>query len=120
MFKFVATFILGLSVFAATNAGEADVLDVNVKCTSARVCRFDVTIRHDDDGWEHYANQWEIRSPEDKRLGTRVLQHPHDTEQPFTRSLGDVEIPESITEVTVRARDSRHKYGGEEFTVSVP
>ena len=29
-------------------AGEADVLDVVVSCDTNSVCRFDVTVRHDD------------------------------------------------------------------------
>ena len=38
-------------------AGEANVLDVDVSCNSDSICRFDVTVRHDDEGWKHYANR---------------------------------------------------------------
>jgi len=41
-------------------------------------------------------------------------------EQPFTRSLSGVEIPADVAEVSVRARDSVHGYGGAEMTVAVP
>ncbi len=53
-------------------------------------------------------------------LGTRVLLHPHETEQPFTRALGGVKIPENVAEVTLRAHDRVHGYGGQELTVELP
>lgn len=95
-------------------------LDVKVSCNERRVCRFAVTVEHDDNGWEHYANRWEVLTPEGDVLATRVLAHPHDNEQPFTRSLGGVKIPKALTEVLVRAHDSRHKLGGKESRVTLP
>jgi len=101
-------------------AGDADVLDVNVSCNSSAVCRFDVTVRHDDHGWDHYANRWEVLSPGGEILATRVLAHPHDDEQPFTRSLTNVSIPDDLSEVIVRAHDLKHEYGGKELVVQLP
>lgn len=101
-------------------AGEADVLDVVVACNSDSICRFDVTVKHDDEGWKHYANRWEVLSPGGEILATRVLAHPHDNEQPFTRSLANVRIPSGLLEVVVRAHDLQHEYGGEEFAVKLP
>jgi hypothetical protein len=45
-------------------------------------------------------------------LATRTLLHPHETEQPFTRSLGGVAIPDGVATVEIRAHDSVHGYGG--------
>ena len=53
-------------------------------------------------------------------LGTRVLLHPHDKEQPFTRSLSGVAIPAGTDRVRLRAHDSVHDYGGAEMTVELP
>ena len=103
-----------------TLAGEADVLDVDVSCNSESICRFDVTVKHGDEGWQHYANRWEVLSPDGEILATRVLAHPHDNEQPFTRSLANVRIPSDLHEVVVRAHDLQHEYGGEEFVVKLP
>jgi hypothetical protein len=100
-------------------AGEADVLDVAFSCDHDSVCRFDVTVRHDDDGWDHYANRWEVLSPDGEILATRVLAHPHDDEQPFTRSLTDVRLPAGLSGVLVRAHDSVHGYGGVEVVVGL-
>lgn len=67
--------------------------------------RFDVTIRHPDTGWDHYADGWRILDMDGKELGMRVLYHPHVDEQPFTRSLSGVVISETATQVQVQARD---------------
>jgi len=99
-------------------AGEADVVDVKVECRSD--CTFNVTVRHADTGWDHYADQWEILTPDRKLIAKRVLYHPHVNEQPFTRSLSGVRIPPGIDRVIVRARDKVHLYGGREMTVDLP
>jgi len=51
-------------------------------------------------------------APDGKILGTRVLLHPHMAEQPFTRSLSGVAIPDSVAEVTLLAHCSRDGYEG--------
>jgi hypothetical protein len=105
---------------AAAYAGEADVVDVTVRMTGSNTYSFDVTVRHADEGWKHYADKWDVVAPDGTVLGTRTLYHPHEDEQPFTRSLSGVSIPESIKEVTVRGHVSVHGYGGKTATVLVP
>ncbi|MEM6744988.1 MAG: hypothetical protein AAF676_14835 [Pseudomonadota bacterium] len=94
----------------AALAGPAEVVDVSATPSGA-TWRFDVTVAHGDEGWEHYADAWEVRLPSGEVLGTRELLHPHVTEQPFTRSLSGVAIPEGATAVEVFARDSVHGWG---------
>ena len=110
------TFLIGATAYA----GEADVVDVGIKMTGRNSFYFDVTVRHADEGWSHYADKWDVVAPDGKVLGTRTLHHPHVDEQPFTRSLSGVKISESIKQVSVRAHDSVHKYGGKTVTVAVP
>ncbi len=115
--------ILGLMLFlapAAALAGEADVVDVRASKGAGGTYRFDVTVRHADAGWDHYADAWDVVGPGGAVLGTRILAHPHDTEQPFTRSLSGVKIPAGVNEVTIRARDKVHEYGGAEFKLKLP
>ncbi|WP_421859367.1 hypothetical protein [Oricola sp.] len=100
-------------------AGEADVVDAGGRMGADGTWRFDVTVRHDDAGWDHYADKWDIVGPDGTVYGERVLLHPHDNEQPFTRSLGGVHIPDSIDTVTVRAHDSVHGYGGKTLEVDL-
>jgi hypothetical protein len=46
--------------------------------------KFDTTVRHNDEGWDHYADAWQVVDSEGNILAERILAHPHDTEQPFT------------------------------------
>ncbi len=104
----------------AVSAGEADIVGVKISKQSAGSYRFDITVRHDDKGWDHYADKWDVVAPDGSVLGTRELAHPHESEQPFTRSLSGIRIPDGVEKVTLRAHDSVHKYGGAEMTAEVP
>lgn len=66
--------------------------------------RISVTLRHPDSGWDHYADGWEVLLPDGSRVGMRELLHPHVDEQPFTRALGGVSVPEGVSELHIRAR----------------
>ena len=110
-------FILILS--STSWAGEADVVGGAITALGDGRFRVDATVRHDDTGWDHYANRWDVLAPDGTILGSRVLAHPHENEQPFTRSL-TLEIPADVTEITLQANDSVHELGGETFTLSVP
>jgi hypothetical protein len=83
------------------------------------VCDFVVTVHHQDAGWDHFANAWQVVAPDGSVLATRILRHPHVAEQPFTRRLRAVEIPAALEEVRIRARDSIHGLGGKEVVVVV-
>ncbi len=72
---------------------------------------FAVTVRHADEGWDHYADGWTVFAMDGTELGTRPLAHPHVDEQPFTRSLGGVAIPEGTERVILRAHDAVHGWG---------
>ena len=100
--------ILSLLACAPAIAGEADVIDVKATLEASGTFAFDVTVRHADSGWEHYADRWEVTGPDGAIYGTRVLAHPHVEEQPFTRSQGGIKIPEGVSQVTVRAHDLVH------------
>ena len=53
-----------------------------------------VTLRHGDTGWDDYADGWRVLSDDGQVLGTRELLHPHVDEQPFTRTLSGLDLPE--------------------------
>jgi len=120
----VRTAVLGvvivLSSWLPAWAGEADVVAVKVTSGPAGTWRFDVTVRHADEGWSHYADRWEVLGPDGRVLATRILLHPHENEQPFTRSLTGVVVPAGVHRVTVRAHDKVHGQGGREVSVELP
>jgi len=104
-------------VSAPAAAGEAAVVAVAAR-PSGDGWRFDVTVRHADEGWDHYADKWEVVAPDGSVLGTRVLLHLHVDEQPFTRSHS-LRVPQGVDQVTVRAHDKVHGYGGAEMRVEL-
>lgn len=110
------TLLLSYSSIAVS--GQARIVDVKVTDNQGSF-RFDVTLEHADTGWDHYADGWEVMSPAGDILGKRVLAHPHVDEQPFTRSLSGVRIPQGVNTVTIRAHDSVHGYNKEMFEVDL-
>jgi len=82
--------------------------------------RFDVTLRHADTGWDDYADGWEVLAPDGSQLGYRKLLHPHVDEQPFTRSLGGVQIPAGIASVTIRAHSNVDGWGVGTYAFTLP
>ena len=71
------------SAFGIATAGEADVLGVKTVFVEGGQWRFDVTVRHADAGWDHYADRWVVVAPGGQVLGTRVLLNPHENKQPY-------------------------------------
>lgn len=98
-------------------AGEADVIAASITRLSSGAYHFDVTVRSKDTGWSRYADRIEVLAPDGTILATRVLYHPHDDEQPFTRDVPDVRVPRGINRVRVRAHFKPVGYDGAELTV---
>lgn len=96
----------------SAQAAPADIPEVVEAWRDGNVIH--VTLAHPDEGWEHYADGWEVLGPDGTRLGLRVLTHPHVAEQPFTRSLKLESLPAGP--LSVRARCSRDGWG----SVAVP
>ena len=74
-----------------------------------------MTLYHDDDGEDGYADWWQVEALDGDRFGRRELLHPHST-APFTRSE-TVEIPDGTDCVVVRGHDRTHGYGGRAMLV---
>lgn len=111
---------------SAASAANADVVAVRAVETSANVWTFHVTVAHLDTGWEDYADGWDVVLPDGTVIlpnpddpFTRLLLHPHENEQPFTRSQAGIAIPAEVTQVTVRAHDLVAGWGGQEVVVDL-
>lgn len=63
----------------------AHVLATTFTRTSENTYTVSATVRHDDTGWDDYADAFEVKGDQVEN-GLRELLHPHDEEQPFTRS----------------------------------
>ena len=60
-----------------------------------------------------------VLKPDPESRFTRLLLHPHENEQPFTRSQSNIAIPPNVTQVCVRAHDLVDGYGGREVVVDL-
>ena len=120
--RVLLTMLLGGMLITSTNAlaGEARVTDVRVEARSDGSYDFFVSVLHEDTGWDHYADGWEVVAPDGEVIGKRVLLHPHVNEQPFTRSLGGVRIPAGVDSVAIRVHDSVHGYASTDWQLSLP
>ena len=99
----VLAFLLVIALASGqVQASPSDILKVVFSKRSGGSWSVDVTIRHADTGWNHYTNVWVVETLQGKELSRRVLFHPHEDEQPFTRS-DSVKIPKGVTKVRVRA-----------------
>ena len=96
------------------HANEADVIAAEAQAIGGDFYRISVTVRHQDQGWDHFVKGWQVLDMDGKVLGVHGLRHPHVNEQPFTRSTTII-IPAHINKVKIRAIDSVHETGGNEL-----
>ena len=69
-----------------------------------------MTLKHEDSSWSHYADSWSVLDEDKKLISKRILWHPHEHEQPFTRSQSDIKIAKNAKFVYIRAHDKVHGY----------
>lgn len=119
LLSLIKVFAITFIAYSAAFADEVAVEHVEITSLGQGDFRVNVTLRHDDTGWDHYANQWNVLDETGAIIGTRVLHHPHVNEQPFTRSL-TLKIPKSVNIITIQAHDLVHKTGGITVNIEVP
>ena len=106
-------FMLGLTASANT------VTIVDVKASQKNEgWTINVTLKHDDVDQKHYADQWRIVDNKGNVLGVRELGHPH-KDQPFTRNLKNVELPDSLKVVYIEAHCKVHGWAKKKFKVEL-
>ena len=110
----------------SNSAADADVLFVQARETAVGLWTFSVQVAHPDTGWEDYTDGWDVVLPDGDVAKassndpfTRLLLHPHENEQPFTRSQSNIPIPPEVSSVTVRAHDLVDGFGGQEVVVDL-
>lgn len=96
-----------------------DVIGVEVR-QGTETLSFEATISSPYDTPDRYADAFRIVGDDGIVYGVRELVHDHANEQPFTRSLGGVEIPETVQSVTIEARDQVYGWGGETVEIDLP
>jgi hypothetical protein len=101
--KHLIGLVLLLSIFLAGAVAASPVEIVKTRFEyRAGTWYVNTTLRHDDTGWDHYADAWRVMDEKGNVISTRTLFHPHENEQPFTRSQS-MEIPKGVNIVYVEA-----------------
>jgi len=103
--------IFFLTLFLSSSlvqAGDVEIVSAKLNKNSDDTWNVDVTLKHEDEGWDHYADNWRIVDSKGNILGDRVLYHPHVNEQPFTRSLSNIMISKGVRTVYIEAHDKVH------------
>ena len=108
-----------MSTPGAAFAGEVEIVHASFRQSNPGSWAVEVTLRHEDEGWEHYADAWRVMSAQGDVLGTRTLYHPHVNEQPFTRGLATVLIPVDSKIIYVEARDNVHGWSPQRLEVDL-
>lgn len=116
--KSILGMALPLLAACQVQAGEVQILDVEF-INRGKTWDVRTKVRHDDSGWEHFADAWRVVTENGAVLGTRILQHPHVDEQPFVRSLHELSIPPGVTTVYVEARDNVNGWSSQRVKVDL-
>jgi len=117
--KYFLTIFVAISLLAthSINANEVSVEKAVFKFNGSS-WSVDVTLKHKDAGWEHYADAWRVIDAKGKEIKKRTLHHPH-VKQPFTRNLSGVKIPENTTVVYIEAHDTSHKWSSTKLKIDL-
>lgn len=95
-----------------------DVVSAEVAEDGASVA---VTVSSPYDSPDRYADAIRVRSADGAEVyGERALTHDHAAEQPFTRSITDLEVPDGVREAVVEGRDQVSGWGGDTVTITLP
>lgn len=112
--------LLFLSAFLPgyTFAGDVEIVNVELEKRYGS-WQANVTLKHGDTGWEHYADAWRLVDKDGNEIGKRTLWHPHVNEQPFTRSLSNFHIPANTSVIYVEAHDKKHGWAKDRVEINL-
>ena len=66
-----------------------------------------------------FFNPTEANNVHGRILGERQLAHPHLNEQPFTRGLANIKIPENNTVLYIEAHDKLHGWSAQSLKIDL-
>lgn len=118
---FALTVVSGTAIPAEFPAQKyPDVIAVKVQARGVDTFDFDITVSSPYDTPQRYADAFRAMGKDGKVFGERKLLHDHAGEQPFTRDLYGVRIPQGVRVVVIQARDRKYGYGGKTPEVVLP
>ena len=118
MTKLLGAILVLSCTVSLVQAGQVEIVKTEFT-QQGEAWNISTTLRHDDTGWDQYADAWRMVSEAGDVLGTRVLYHPHENEQPFTRSLAGVKISDDRHVVYVEAHCKVHGWSSQRLRVDL-
>ncbi len=125
--RFLAVIATAASILTSTTDAMAaddqrfpDIVGVKVRAQGPGAFDFDVTVSSPYDTPRRYADAFRVLGKDGTVYGERILLHDHAGEQPFTRDLYGVKIPEGVRAVMIQGRDREHGYGGKTMDIALP
>lgn len=114
------TLVMMCAFLCATSVYANDVEIIKVVLSKQTgTWRADVTLKHEDAGWKHYADGWRLVDNQGNEIGKRTLYHPHVNEQPFTRSLSGFYLPKDMKIIFVEAHDLKHGWSSDKVKIDL-
>lgn len=102
-------------------AGAADVIAATARQAADGSWSFEVTMRCDDRGADYFCDRFEVLTPTARVVGVRRLLHDHTDEQPFTRDLQGVHVPDGFPRgVLLRGHHNIRGYDGAALKLELP
>lgn len=80
----------------------------------------EVTLQHEDTGWDHFATGFEVQGPDGSRLGYLELTHPNVGTPTVEAELTGLNIPADVTYVLIRTRCSLVGWAAEPVRLDLP
>ena len=118
MIKRFLILLLSLLVTQIAMANQVEIVKVMIEPAANR-WTFHVTLKHNDTGWNHYADDWRIVDEKGHVVGDRKLWHPHVGEQPFTRTLANVLLPKGAEILYIEAHDKVHGWSKQRVRIDM-
>jgi len=110
--------IIGILFTTSVYANDVEIVNV-VLASQTGTWRADVTLKHADAGWKHYADAWRLVDEAGNEIGKRTLYHPHVNEQPFTRSLSSFQISHDKNIIYIEAHDLKHGWSPDRVKIDL-
>lgn len=105
-------------VAASAAAGEVEIMDVEFRI-SGKAWDVRAMLRHQDSGWEHYADALRVVMDDGVELGSVIFEAPHVGEDVFKPAIRGVFIPQGVMTVYVEAHDNVHGWSRQRVKVDL-
>jgi hypothetical protein len=99
-------------------AKEVEITKVELEPTGS-TWTVHVTLRHDDQGFEHYANGWRLVDAKKNVIAAQELYHPHDKKKSFTDSKANIKIPSQTKLVFLEAQAKPHGWSKQRVRIDL-